>query len=98
MLDPREVCQQIGIERTSLEAWIESGWLRPLRVEDDWRFSAIDLARARFIMDLRDPMGVNDEGVEVILSLLDQIHGLRRALKGVMSRAAGEKPRREAGS
>ena len=28
-------------------------------------------------------MGVNGEGVEIILSLLDQIHGLRRTLRRV---------------
>jgi chaperone modulatory protein CbpM len=96
MLEPKEICEQIGIERAALEAWIEIGWLRPLRVKDDWRFSAIDVARAQFIMDLRKPMGVNDEGVAVILDLLDQIHGLRRALNGVMSRTANESAR-EAG-
>jgi hypothetical protein len=36
-------------------------------------------------------MGVNDEGVDVILGLLDQIHGLRRALLGVTSTMGGEK-------
>ena len=30
---------------------------------------------------LREAMGVNDEGVSVALDLLDQIHGLRRALR-----------------
>ncbi|MBV8443774.1 MAG: hypothetical protein JO312_25000, partial [Hyphomicrobiales bacterium] len=30
--------------------------------------------------DLRHNMGVNDEGLGVILHLIDQMHGLRRAL------------------
>jgi chaperone modulatory protein CbpM len=29
-------------------------------------------------------LGVNDEGVGVILNLLDQLHGLRRALAGTL--------------
>jgi chaperone modulatory protein CbpM len=29
-------------------------------------------------------MGVNDEGIDVILNLLDQIHGLRRALRATI--------------
>jgi chaperone modulatory protein CbpM len=85
MFDATELCRQLGIQRTALEAWIEAGWLRPVRARNDWRFSTIDLMRAQFILDLRDPMGVNDEGVSVILGLLDQIHGLRRALLGVTS-------------
>jgi chaperone modulatory protein CbpM len=41
------------------------------------------VARAQLIQDLREEMGVNDEGVALILQLIDQIHGLRRALRGV---------------
>ncbi len=43
-------------------------------------FSEADLARAELIRDLMQDLGVNDEGVGVILNLLDQMHGLRRAL------------------
>jgi chaperone modulatory protein CbpM len=44
----------------------------------------IDVARARLIRDLAD-IGVNDEGIPVILNLVDQMHGLRRALHEVLS-------------
>ena len=43
-------------------------------------FSEIDIARARLIRDLKMDLGVNDEGVGVILNLLDQLHGMRRNL------------------
>jgi chaperone modulatory protein CbpM len=43
-------------------------------------FSDVDLARARLIRDLKTGFGVNDEGIDVILHLMDQLHGLRRAL------------------
>jgi len=33
------------------------------------------------IRDLKADFGVNDEGVDVILHLVDQLHGLRRALE-----------------
>jgi chaperone modulatory protein CbpM len=85
MLDATELCREVGIQRTALDTWIEAGWVRPRRALNDWRFSTIDLLRAQFIVDLRGPMGVNDEGVAVILNLLDQIYGLRRALQGVTS-------------
>ena len=90
MFDATELCRQVGIQQAALDAWIEAGWLRPERARNDWRFSTIDLVRAQFILDLNGPMGVNDEGVDVILGLLDQIHGLRRALLGVTS-TMGEK-------
>jgi chaperone modulatory protein CbpM len=43
-------------------------------------FSDIDVARAHLIRDLKGDFGVNDEGVDIILHLVDQLHGLRRAL------------------
>jgi chaperone modulatory protein CbpM len=40
----------------------------------------MDVARAHLIQDLKADLGVNDEGVDVILHLVDQLHGLRRAM------------------
>jgi chaperone modulatory protein CbpM len=47
-------------------------------------FSEADLARAALIRDLKDDLGVNDEGVAVVLGLVDQIHGLRRTLSDLL--------------
>jgi chaperone modulatory protein CbpM len=47
----------------------------------------MDLARANLIRDLKDKMGVNDEGLGVILHLLDQMHALRRALADTLKSA-----------
>jgi chaperone modulatory protein CbpM len=89
MLDATEFCRTAGIKATMLEAWIEAGWMCPKRSRSGWRFSAIELARAQLIFDLRGPMGVNEEGVAVILHLVDQIHGLRRALRRAALTASG---------
>jgi chaperone modulatory protein CbpM len=43
-------------------------------------FSDREIARALFIVDLKSTFQVNDEGIDVILHLIDQIHGLRYAL------------------
>jgi chaperone modulatory protein CbpM len=67
-----------------LEAWIRAGWLRPQGASGRWHFVEIDLARADLIRDLRDDCGVNEDGVEIVLSLLDQMHGLRRTLARVL--------------
>lgn len=86
-----EVCQVLGIERASLQVWIDEGWLRPRSTQErtgapEDYFSAedisdVDLARARLIRHLLDDMGVNAEGVGIILDLIDQVHGLRGALR-----------------
>jgi chaperone modulatory protein CbpM len=88
MFDATEFCRMAGIQPTALEAWAEAGWIRPRQTRHGWRFSTIDLVRAELILDFHGPMGVNEEGIDVILHLVDQIHGLRRALRGAASTMA----------
>src|ERR1700724_2913101 len=73
------------VEHQSLEGWIHAGWLIPPQTEPELSFSDVDLARAQLIRDLRDDLGVNDEGIEVILHLLDQVHGLRRSMQHLLN-------------
>lgn len=97
MLGSRDVLLRARLDAASLEAWIEVGWLVPRRSGSERVFSELDLARAWLIRDLRDGMGVNDEGIAVALGLLDQVHGLRQALRrlGSALHAMPEPLRRE---
>lgn len=67
------------LDETTLEVWVAEGWLVPARGQEH-EYSETDLARAQLIRDLMGDIGVNAEGVGVILHLVDQIHGLRSAL------------------
>jgi chaperone modulatory protein CbpM len=69
-----------GVEAQMLEFWIEQQWLIPTQTDAELSFSDTDVARAHLIRDLKGIFGINDEGVDVILHLVDQLHGLRRAL------------------
>ena len=82
-LSKQEFLSLSGIEHDTLTAWIDEEWLIPSASSAELSFSDIDVARARLICDLKIDLGVNDAGVGVILSLLDQLHGLRRTLKQV---------------
>ncbi|MFD0986935.1 chaperone modulator CbpM [Methyloligella solikamskensis] len=81
MLDERDLVSRVEqLTVTRLRVWVSEGWIRP--VEDETKkFSEADLARAALIRDLVDELGVNEEEVPVILSLIDQIHGLRSELR-----------------
>lgn len=74
-----EFCREAQLDQQTLEVWIEEEWIIP-QAEADQRFSDIDLARAQLIHQLMDDMGVNAEGVGIVLRLVDQVHGLRGAL------------------
>ena len=84
MISVQEFLIRAHLEHRSLEAWIAAGWLIPPQTEPELMFSDIDLARAQLIRDLREDFGVNDEGISVILHLVDQMHGLRRSMQGLL--------------
>jgi len=73
----QEFLVRSGVEGGVLELWLDQRWIIP---QDD-AFSDADLARAGLIAQLKGDLGVNDEGIDVILHLMDQMHGLRRALR-----------------
>ena len=80
MISEREFLERAHLDRGTLEVWIREEWLLPSSAAAERAFTDMDVARARLIHDLRRNMGVNDEGLGVILHLIDQMHGLRRAL------------------
>ena len=84
MHSKREFLVRAHLERETLEMWIRDEWLIPGQSGGDLTFSDADIARAQLIRDLKNDLGVNDEGVSVILSLVDQVHGLRGVLTEVL--------------
>lgn len=69
-----------GLEASTLEVWIEQSWIVPRKDGRAMVYSEIDVARARLIRELSDDMGANEAGIDIILHLMDQLHGMRSAL------------------
>ena len=87
IISKEEFLDRAQLDRETLEVWIEEEWLLPSATTPEVAFSEADVARAELIRDLMQDLGVNDEGVGVILNLLDQMHGLRRALADTLQSA-----------
>ena len=82
MLSERDVVARVQhLTVTRLRVWVRQGWIRPAPTQG---FSEADIARAVLIRDLEDQLGFAEEDVPVLLSLIDQIHGLRSELKGLI--------------
>ncbi len=80
------------LEAIELTSWIERRWVRPEPGEGGgWLFQEIDVARVHLIYDLRREIGVGEDLVPLVLSLLDQVYELRRSLKS-MRRALDQQP------
>lgn len=75
-----DVVSEIEVGAAELTIWIEQHWVLPVEEDGNFLFDSTDVARCRLIAELRRDMGVNEEAMPVVLRLLDQVYGLRRAL------------------
>ena len=80
MIDRQQFLVRAQLEIETLDVWIKEEWLVPREDATGQEFSDVDIARAHLIKDLKHDLGINDEGIGVILNLIDQVHGLRRTL------------------
>jgi len=84
MLSERDLLVRVQrLTVTRLRVWIAQGWIKPAD-QAAQAYSEADLARAALICNLEDELGFAEEDVPVLLSLIDQIHGLRAELKGLV--------------
>jgi chaperone modulatory protein CbpM len=68
---------------TRLRVWVREGLIKPAD-ETAQSYSEADIARAALIRTLEDELGFGQEDVPVLLNLIDQIHGLRSELRGLL--------------
>ena len=80
MFTLQQVVTEVGVTETDLHLWIEQRWVLPQKRGNGFVFDDVDMARARLIRELHVDLMVNEEAIPVVLSLLDQVHALRRAL------------------
>jgi chaperone modulatory protein CbpM len=85
------VCTRVpGLAPEQLVDWIARGWVQPGGEAPDWVFAELDVARVRLVHDLRVDVGVEEESLALVLSLLDQVYDLRRAMRAVLEGLEGQ--------
>src|SRR4051794_37642473 len=72
-----------GLEIADLERWIANRWIRPDDRPDGggYVFRDVDVARVRLIAELRNDLRIDEEALPVVLSLMDQLYGLRHQMR-----------------
>ena len=83
-LGEREVVATVRrVELRELRLWVREGWIRPAHGESGPVYDDMDVARIRLVCDLRKEMSLPLDAVPVVLSLLDQLHDVRREMRGL---------------
>lgn len=82
MLTVIQVLQTVqGVSRAELDEWVSRQWITPTHRGREVMFAEIDVARIRLIKELHSDLAVDAEAMPVLLSLIDQMYGLRRQLR-----------------
>jgi chaperone modulatory protein CbpM len=72
-----------GLETHVLERWIAAGWLKPDNSGEGYLFDEADVARTHLLCDLSFDLELQDEELELVLSLIDRLNGMRTMLSAL---------------
>lgn len=81
------VARMVEVHPQTLRLYERQGLIKPQRRGHIRMFSDADIERLRQIQRLKDDLGVNIAGVEVILNLLDRIEELQQEMERVRAQA-----------
>jgi chaperone modulatory protein CbpM len=81
-----------GLTVTRLRAFVAAECVLPAEREGRLAYREGDLARLRLLAELADDFGLDADAAAVVVSLVDQIHGLRHQLRRLGEAVAAEHP------
>lgn len=81
-----------GLTVARLRAFVAAECIAPQEHDGRLAFAEADLARAQLLEELVDDFDLDADAASVIVSLVDQIHGLRRQLRRLGEAIASEHP------
>jgi len=73
------------LTRSRLTNYVQHNFLCPAQSDSGPVFTAADLARIELICDLDEQFDLQGDALGVVLSLIDQLHGVRSELRRVIS-------------
>jgi len=80
-----------GLTVARLRRFVAAECLAPSEREGRLAFAEVDVARVRLLAELEQDFDLDAEAAGMVISLVDQIHGLRRALRQ-LGEAVGSEP------
>jgi chaperone modulatory protein CbpM len=91
--DEDALTNQLGvITLARLRTFVAVGCVRPTAIGGREHFTEADLARIELLCLLQDEFHISADGLPVVMHLIDQIHGLRGALRAISSAIDAQPP------
>lgn len=79
-----------GLTASRLRAYTEARCIRPVIRDGHATFAEADVVRLQLLVELTSDLDLDEEGAALVLSLIDQIHGLRQELRLIAEAVAAE--------
>lgn len=73
-----------------LDRYIRAGVVLPVQSEAGPLFRDLDIARLHLVTDLAEGYHLDEEALALVLSLVDQLHGLRGDMRAILDAVARE--------
>lgn len=74
----------------ALQRHIDSGVVAPVQSAQGPLFRELDIARLHLVADLAEGYDLDEEALALVLSLIDQLHGLRGDMRAILDAVARE--------
>ncbi|MFC3529663.1 hypothetical protein ACFOMH_15905 [Paracoccus mangrovi] len=78
------------LDRAQLDRYIRAGVVVPVQSETGPLFRELDLARLHLVVDLTEGYHLDEEALGLVMSLVDQLHGLRGDMRAMLDAVARE--------
>ena len=76
------------LDRAQLDRYIRAGVVVPVQSETGPLFRELDLARLHLVVDLTEGYHLDEEALGLVMSLVDQLHGLRGDMRAMLDAVA----------
>jgi len=80
------------LTRVKLTSFVETEVVRPVQTPEGPRFRPIDLARLELLCELSDEFDLGEDTLDLVMRLVDQLHGVRAELRAVFEVIEKQQP------
>jgi chaperone modulatory protein CbpM len=81
-----------GLTRQRLVQFVEAEFVCPVQTDAGPVYRGIDQARLELLCELSEQFDLEDDALGVVISLVDQLHGVRAELRSVLDAVEAEHP------
>jgi chaperone modulatory protein CbpM len=86
------VARVARLTRPQLVAFVEAHIVTPVHSDRGPVYRRLDLARMELLCDLSDEFDLDADALGIVISLVDQLHGVRAELRCLVEAIAAEPP------